>query len=290
MPSASERYTLMLEAYLIGCGDHVFELGKQLDFVSKLGKVAELVKTKKKGRQMILQKELGDIKMEEKLTLPLKPTMQVSELNVSRCKTMDSFTVPLWLEFTHESLSLQVIFKSGDDLRADMLTLQMFRLMDTLWKEAGLDLHLTTYSCTATDLVEGFIEVVPHAVTTASIQKEQGVVTGALKKTPLAKWLKEQNPLDHEFDQAVENFTRSLAGYCVATYILGIGDRHNDNIMITKCGHLFRSYFVHLHFVQLSNPIQSSYLLTIFQILTLLIFLETYKHSKVLNESEHHLF
>ena len=105
----------------------------------------------------------------------------------------------------------------------------------------------------ATGLNEGLIQVVGEAETVCKIQmrhaKEKSTLKlksyAALKKGLILAWLKDHNRSVESMKIAQEEFTRSCAGYCVATYILGIADRHNDNIMVRKNGQVFHIDFGH---------------------------------------------
>ncbi|KAJ8349842.1 hypothetical protein SKAU_G00249720 [Synaphobranchus kaupii] len=116
------------------------------------------------------------------------------------------------------------------------------RIMDRVWLQEGLDLRIVNFRCISTGKDRGMVELVPASDTLRKIQVEYGV-TGSFKDKPLAEWLRKYNPTEDEYEKASENFIYSCAGCCVATYVLGIGDRHNDNIMLRSTGHVFHIDF-----------------------------------------------
>eukprot|EP00644_Phytophthora_capsici_P014868 jgi/Phyca11/126839/e_gw1.65.12.1 len=236
----AERFNLISSQYLQLCGSYKLEIRQSVYVMKKLEEVAAIVKGENStsARKEKLHEALRGLVLPDTFQLPLQPRSYCTRVIPESCRVMESKKRPLFLQF--ESAKAQhgrpyVIFKAGDDLRQDQLVLQILRVMDDLWREANLKLCLLPYACISTGDEIGMIEVIGDSETLASIiyARHAKSLTKLGRKLNAAK------------DALTENFVRSCAGYCVATYVLGIGDRHNDNIMLQRSGKFFHIDFGH---------------------------------------------
>jgi len=113
--------------------------------------------------------------------------MRVKRLIVDKCKFMASKKRPLWLVFESEDPfgeNIYVMFKKGDDLRQDILTLQLFKVMHNLWFEGGHKTKMALYNVIATGYFSGMLEIVTGSETLATIHKNYGM-TATFSNKPL---------------------------------------------------------------------------------------------------------
>ena len=96
-----------------------------------------------------------------------------------------------------------------------------------------LNVRLSPYGCVATGDETGMIEITRKSDTIARMQWAYG---GAFDIKPIYSQIKSKCATPAALAKATDNFNRSCSGYTVATYVMGIGDRHPSNIMMTDNG------------------------------------------------------
>lgn len=219
-----------------------------------LGQDAKIRKT--------LVAELTKIQPQGHLYLPTNPDTRVLGIDVSSAAPMKSHAkVPILVNFVvktelyeenHGQVDENVeqvevnptgsrtqacIFKVGDDVRQDMMALQIIEFCKKIFDAQHLDVFLFPYKVIATHPNEGIIEVVPNSQSRDQLGKKSD---GNLYKWFRTKYGAENSPA---FQRARDCFIRSLAAYSVVSYILQVKDRHNGNILVDNDGHV-----VHIDF------------------------------------------
>uniref|UniRef100_A0AC34QE78 Phosphatidylinositol 3-kinase n=1 Tax=Panagrolaimus sp. JU765 TaxID=591449 RepID=A0AC34QE78_9BILA len=216
---------------------------KQLDQICESAKVAQTIAVANSVVQTALY-ELNEKIMITGLRVPINSGFLATTINVEECGVFNSLTKPLRLNLVGQQINYGVIYKVGDDLRQDAIVLQLVRLMNDMWLRENLDLRMLTYRVLPTAKNRGLIELVNDCKTLREIQvAASDRASDVFKDDTIANWICRHNPSEFNNRTAFENFKRSCAAWSVATYVLGIGDRHNDNILISTAGHVFHIDF-----------------------------------------------
>jgi hypothetical protein len=244
-PAVQQRFGLYLEVFLNKIGRNIRKVFEDEALLIKLllntaGIPHDKTIKTNENRLSKFRNSLEDLNDElfkngKEISMPLNFKMRARKFISLKCKTMKSKKRPLWLVFQNADPNgdnIVVMFKKGDDLRQDILTLQLFRVMNNLWFDEKINLKMSLYNVISTGYYQGMLEMIKDSETLATIHKIYGGATATFSSWPLKKWIdKNVNMGEKEY---TNNFLLSSVAYSVATFVLGIGDRHNDNIMVKR--------------------------------------------------------
>ncbi|KAH7963432.1 hypothetical protein HPB52_021159 [Rhipicephalus sanguineus] len=190
-----------------------------------------LQKMEKLHALLLEQESQQLIRFPEPMPLPLDPSVRVRGLVPSKAALFNFLTDDV------EGGEYVAIFKHGDDLRQDQLILQTITLMDKLLRKENLDLKLTPYCVLASSTKHGFVQYIESTSVADVLRTEDTIQKFFRKHAP-----SETGPYGIS-PEVMDTYVKSCAGYCVITYLLSVGDRHLDNLLLTKTGKLFHIDF-----------------------------------------------
>jgi phosphatidylinositol-4,5-bisphosphate 3-kinase len=131
--------------------------------------------------------------------------------------------------------------------------------MDRLWQKNNFELNMVCYDIMETGYLTGYIEFVDHATVITDMHKQYDFFKGPFSQLSIREHFMKNIGTSSLFTAAnskaeVERrlkdyhytFYSSFAGQCVATYVLGIRDRHPGNYMLQNpTGKFFHIDFGH---------------------------------------------
>jgi phosphatidylinositol 4-kinase len=225
------------------------------------GKLRPFIKASKPEKKQKIEEELRKIKVEVGVYLPSNPDGVVIGIDRKSGKPLQSHAkAPYMATFriqknrgdmertenllgdtnrngpVSEENTMEVwqsaIFKVGDDCRQDVLALQMIAAFRGIFNNVGLDVFVYPYRVTATAPGCGVIDVLPNSISRDMLGRE---AVNGLYDYFVSNYGGEDSP---QFQEARNNFVKSMSAYSVISYLLQFKDRHNGNIMIDDAGHI----------------------------------------------------
>jgi hypothetical protein len=159
---------------------------------------------------------------------PINPQRKINKILVEEIKIKSSITTPIYIPYECDDGTRSAILFKREDIRKDATAMAMAKLCQNLLENNGISVPFVCYDVVPTSPTSGFIEIVQKSKTLHEIFQE-GTINN---------YLQIHNP-EKKIGEILDNYMKSLAFWTVFTYLLGVGDRHLENIMLTSEGILF---------------------------------------------------
>jgi len=157
-----------------------------------------------------------------RVILPWRPTDVIT--SVINITVLNSSSRPLSLTYTTSTNKQFQLLLKREDVRTDRLAM----VVGDWISHVTTDARVLTYGVFPLNQKCGCIEFIPGATTLYEVKK-QGMT--------LLNFILANNP-SVSIDVLHRRIISSCAGACLLAYTMGLGDRHLENIMITKDAHL----------------------------------------------------
>lgn len=194
----------------------------------------------KKTMRFISQIQQKKYNIKKPLVSPFESGVGIISIQKENIITKNSASrpkiIPIIVRKNKHNLVKQMLFKN-EDVRPDILILDIITIMNNIIEnEIRLKLPIVFYRIIPIHPKQGLISIVSNSHTIQEIKKMNFTIQN---------YIIEKNK-NKKIGEIRELFMYSCVAYCVYSYILGIGDRHLDNIMVSQSGLLFHIDFSYM--------------------------------------------
>lgn len=172
------------------------------------------------------------------ISMPWNPTEKCVGIKLNHIKRLNSSSRPYMVPFIIQNQSghkyTKYILIKNEDIRKDKLTMCVSKWITIVCNDI---FTINTYNVFPITLSYGWVEMIEDCETLYNIKNTH-------QKT-LQNYLMDINPRISILDMR-NNFIKTCVASCILCYILGVGDRHTENILVNKYGDLVHIDFSYL--------------------------------------------
>ena len=182
--------------------------------------------------------KINDWLINKNVCIPWDHTLKCLSILPESFEVIPSKTRPMKIGILVRTKYLQEmvvnVLLKREDVQKDYLSIIISKWINKICHK---HVDIKTYHVLPVHSSFGIIEMVDNVVSLYDVSKKYG--------TNLYKYITERNP-ERSINVIRTHFIRSCVGSCISSYLLGLGDRHLENILLTSDGKIFHIDFDYL--------------------------------------------